>query len=158
MTARDARRGRLFFFFAAFVAADSAAVMVACSSSSHDDAAPDSSTEASSPGDGGKDGPVVRPEAGAETGSSCVSPANVKGTCDVVAQNCPANQECVVADGKNTECRAVETSQQLGVGHACCQGSGAGNPCLPGLMCIGGEACTDGLIENGARFRRKSDG
>lgn len=148
MTTPVTRRGRLLFFFAAFVAVDAAAAMVACSSSSTDEVGPDATTtEASPSGDAGKDAPVVKPEAGGEGGATCKSPANAQ--CDIVAQDCAPGKECVVVNGKTTECRAVEATQQLPIGHACCETATSGNPCLPGLTCVGGDSCTDGGPQTG---------
>jgi hypothetical protein len=74
----------------------------------------------------------------------------VKGACDIVLQDCPDDskgqkQECVVGDSSGTlttRCIAVQSSQTLPAGRACCPDPSA-NPCLPGLTCIG-SACVDG--------------
>ena len=132
------RRGALLI--AAFLAADAGFAIAACSSSSPDDpAAADGSTE-SAAGDAAKDSPIVKPDGGgSEGGVGNCSPANTK--CDLVLQDCPAQQECVVSSSNGTECRAVEASQQLPLGRACCPGTSS-NPCLPGLSCVG-QPCTD---------------
>src|SRR4051812_44249849 len=135
---RSVRR-RGVFLFAAFVAADAAVALAACSTSSPELEGVDATTETSAP-DAAKDSPVVQPDAGVDSGKigNC-SPA--KGKCDIVLQDCPAQQECIV-NGTTTECQPVQATQQLGIGRACCP-NGNGNPCLPGLTCVG-SACTDG--------------
>ena len=142
MTTRDARRGRYLAFFAAFLAADAAIVLAACSTTSPDaeNGTDATTTEASPPSEGGADSPGPKPDSG-KTGGNC-SPANKGGKCDIVLQDCPAQQECVVVNGATTECRPVETSQQLPMGRGCCPSTRA-NPCLPGLSCIGND-CVDG--------------
>src|SRR5439155_15632018 len=64
--------------------------------------------------------------------------------------NCPGGQECVIVNGPATKCLPIEPSEQLEMGSACCPPSSAapGNPCLPGLFCIG-NACTDGGPKTG---------
>jgi hypothetical protein len=72
----------------------------------------------------------------------------VKGECDIVAQNCPdgptgQKRECIVtASGGSyaTECVDTRASQRLPAGHTCCPNAPGGDPCLPGLECIG-NAC-----------------
>lgn len=125
---------------AAFLVADAAIAMAACSTSSPaDSTGVDATVDTSSGTEGGKDGPVTQPEAGVEGGGNC-SPSNDK--CDIVRQNCPAMQECVVGAGNKTECRPVDSSQQLPKGRGCCPSTSA-NPCLPGLTCVG-NPCVDG--------------
>lgn len=133
------RRGALLL--AAFLAADAAVAMAACSTSSPEGDGPDATTETSAP-DAAKDAPVVTPDGAVDAGKvgNC-SPA--KGTCDIVLQDCPAQQECVVNAANGTECRPVESSQQLPIGRGCCPNNPAGNPCLPGLTCVG-SPCVDG--------------
>jgi hypothetical protein len=133
------RRGGLVV--AAFLVADGAGAIAACSTSSPDgEGGADATAETTTPGDAGKDGPIANPDAGTDSGrvGNCSA---VKGKCDIVLQDCPAQQECVVS-GAATECRKVDTSQQLGIGRGCCPN--AGNPCLPGLTCLGGDDCVDG--------------
>jgi hypothetical protein len=132
--------------FAAFLAADAALAVVACSTTSPEADGADATTETSSSSDAGKDAPVVKPEAGTEGGGggNC-SPANA--ACDIVLQNCPAQQECVVDNTSKTVCRPVESSQQLPKGRACCP-STSSNPCLPGLTCVGND-CVDGGAPTG---------
>lgn len=122
----------------AFVAADAALALAACSTSSPDADVADATAESQAP-DAQKDAPVVTPEAGTDAGGKC-SPAN--GACDLVVQDCPAQQECTVDNSGKAVCRPVEASQQLPLGRACCPSTSA-NPCLPGLTCVGNE-CSDG--------------
>jgi hypothetical protein len=59
-------------------------------------------------------------------------------------------QECVITSGSGgptTTCIAVQASQQLAQGQACCP-STTENPCLPGLTCVG-NACADGGPKTG---------
>ena len=122
--------------------------MVACSSSSSVDGdSPDATGETGPSSDAGRDSPIVTGDSGKDGGVTCASPANA--VCDIVAQNCKTGEECVVANGKTTECRPVESTEQLGVGRACCQDNRSGNPCLPGLICVGGDGCTDGGPKTG---------
>lgn len=83
--------------------------------------------------------------------------AKTTGECDLVLQDCPPDpqgqaQECVPAsDGKGgfeAICIPVQPSQQLPIGRACCPDAPGGNPCLPGLSCVG-QACGDGGIQTG---------
>ena len=142
------RRATLLLF--AVLAANGAVAIVACSTNSpegeppaKDGSAPDRDSEASAP-DAGKDSAIPL-EAGRDAGGRC---STAKGPCDVVLQDCPADasgsrQECVVNEAHTTECRLVQASQQLPKGRACCPNSAGGNPCLPGLTCVG-TACADG--------------
>lgn len=103
-------------------------------------------SEGGDPTDGGKDGPVTPTDSGKTT---CAMPVK-KGPCDLILQDCPKDskgkdQECVVggtADDPVTECVTVQASQQLPLGRGCCP-NGSGNPCLPGLNCVG-RPCEDG--------------
>lgn len=124
---------------AAFLAADAALAMAACSTSSPEADDADATTVGEGGADAGKDALVVKPEAGRDAGGHC-SPA--KGACDIVLQDCPPQQECVVDNDGKAFCQPVQSSQQLPLGRACCP-SGAANPCLPGLTCVGNE-CSDG--------------
>lgn len=140
---RGARRGLLVF--AAFLAVDVGIALAACSTSSPD--APTDGTDATSEstgpiGDGGKDSPTTQPEASTDGGGGNCSAA--KGGCDIVLQDCPAQQECVVDNAGITVCQPVQGTQQLPKGRACCP-NGNGNPCLPGLSCVGSD-CTDGGV------------
>jgi hypothetical protein len=92
---------------------------------------------ADSPSDGGSDtGPV---DSGLK--GHC-SPVN--GSCDMVLQNCPKNQECVIVSdpsaesglGVTSECQPTQSSEHLPAGSFCCPGSG-NNPCDPGTTCQG---------------------
>jgi hypothetical protein len=134
------RRGLLLV--AAFLAADAAVAMAACSTSSPDGEGADATTETTTTADAAKDSPVVQQDSSVDAGKigNC-SPA--KGACDIVLQDCPAQQECVVNAANGTECRKVESSQQLPIGRGCCPNNPTGNPCLPGLSCIG-SPCVDG--------------
>lgn len=130
---------------AAFVAADGALALVACSTTDPvvEDGV-DATTETSVP-DAAKDNIAPKPEeAGKEGGGNCSA---AKGKCDIVLQDCPAQQECIVNNDSTTECRPVEASQQLPMGRSCCP-NGAANPCLPGLTCVG-NACADGGPQTG---------
>ena len=153
MTSRETPRGRFaslsllarrrgLVLVGAFVAADAAFAVAACSTSSPaENEGPDATTETSAP-DAAKDSPVSQTDSAVDSGKvgNC-SPA--KGPCDIVLQNCGAQEECVVNASNGTECRKVETSQQLPIGRGCCPNNPSGNPCLPGLTCVGGP-CVDG--------------
>ena len=138
----SALRRRGLLFVSAFLAADGAVAMAACSTSSPDGDGADATTETSAGGDAAKDSPITPVDGSVDAGKvgNC-SPA--KGACDIVLQNCPAQQECVVNASNGTECRKVEGSKQLPVGRGCCPNNPGGNPCLPGLTCVG-NPCTDG--------------
>jgi hypothetical protein len=139
MTTLLRRRGVLLF--AAFLAADAGIAVAACSTSSPEVETADATAEATPGTDAAKDAPpVITPEAGKDGGG--VNCEHVKGACDIVLQDCPAQQECVVNNSNKTECRAVQVSQQLGIGRGCCP-NGSSNSCLPGLSCIGND-CVDG--------------
>ncbi|MBX3189778.1 MAG: hypothetical protein KF819_22325 [Labilithrix sp.] len=129
---------------AALVVADAGFSIVACSSTSPFDEPSEASAESSTP-DGTADAPV-QPDGGVDV-TTC-NP--VKGPCDLILQDCPdkagKKQECVVTGTTTftTECIAQQASQQLPTGRACCPGTQAnpGNPCLPGLTCVG-RPCDD---------------
>lgn len=126
------------------MAAGAAFAISACSSSSGPEGeTPDATTEGSTL-DGSKDG-AIKPEGSTDGGGGDCS--IVKGACDIVLQDCPDKKECVVDSTNKTVCRAVQASQQLGIGRACCPGTGS-NPCAPGLSCIGNE-CSDGGPQTG---------
>lgn len=133
-----------------FVALDAALAIGACSSSSSD---ADAAAEDGSPSDGrdtgifdaGTDSAAdPHPEAGKDAGGRCTP---VRGPCDLVLQDCPddrgVRQECVTSGTTTTACQPVQASQHLPTGRACCPNSAGGNPCLPGLTCVG-MPCTDG--------------
>jgi hypothetical protein len=95
--------------------------------------------------DAARDAP--EPAVPAREGGACTA---VQGPCDIVLQDCPRDakgqqQECVVRStgggGLATRCIPVQSSQALPAGRACC--AGEGNPCLPGLTCVG-DPCVDG--------------
>jgi hypothetical protein len=92
------------------------------------------------------DSPITQPEAGPITHCS-----PVQGPCDIVAQDCPSNQECVIAQaadgGITTACTNVSASQHLAKGHACCP-STSDNQCASGLECIGDQtaSCDGGVL------------
>lgn len=141
------RRGGVILV--AFLAADGAIAVAACSSSSPDPDGVDATT--GNPGtDAGKDAPVTPTEAGGKDGGGHCTP--IKGPCDVVLQDCPDDkgkkQECVASGSTTTECVPVQGSQQLGKGRACCSNNPTGNPCLPGLTCVG-NPCVDGGPQTG---------
>jgi len=75
----------------------------------------------------------------------------VGGSCDIVAQNCPGGQECVLTTGTGgatvTACEPTQASESIQKGYPCCPGQA--NPCLPGLECNGQTACTDGGTPTG---------
>ncbi len=141
------RRGALLLV--AFLAADAAAALAACSSTSPDpDVTP--TTEGGVLPEAGKDAPVTPPDGATDGGGHCTP---VKGPCDMVLQDCPPDskgikQQCVVSGTTATECAPVEASQQLGKGRACCSNNATGNPCLPGLTCVG-NPCVDGGAPSG---------
>ncbi len=138
---RRSLRRRGIVLVAAFLAANAAIGMAACSTSSPDAEGADATTETRAP-DAAKDAPVIPQDSALDAGKvgNC-SPA--KGPCDIVLQDCPAQQECVVSASNGTECRKVESSQQLPIGRGCCPNNPGGNPCLPGLTCVG-TPCVDG--------------
>ncbi len=137
------RRGVLLL--AAFLAANAAVAMGACSSTSPDpDVTPGGSEAGNVPEGGSKDGPAIPPDSAKDGGGHC-TPA--QGPCDLVLQDCPDDkgqkQECITKGTTSTECVPVQASQQLGMGRGCCSNNPTGNPCLPGLTCVG-NPCVDG--------------
>ncbi len=84
----------------------------------------------------------------------------VGGSCDIVAQNCPSGQECVLAGGPGgttvTECEPTQASESIQKGYPCCPGQS--NPCLPGLECNGQTACVDGGTPTGTCAARCCEG
>lgn len=136
------RRGAVVV--AAFLMADVGLALAACSTSAPDAAGTDATTESAPPvGDGGRDAFVTKPDATVEGGGGGHCSA-AKGACDLVLQDCPPQQECTTGNDGTTFCQPVQGTQQLGIGRSCCP-NGAGNPCLPGLTCVG-SACTDGGV------------
>ena len=141
------RRGALLI--GAFLALDAAVAAVACSSSTvapfdEADATPDGAASK----DGGVDSPTSNPDTGPQSGGHCAPDGSpvTSSPCDVVLQDCPKDskgntQECLVV-GTASECVAVTASEQLPIGRACCSNNPTGNPCRPGLSCIG-TPCTD---------------
>jgi len=128
----------------AFVAVDLGLAIAACSSSSSDPETPSGTPEAGVAETGGKDQFSPPIDSGKDGGGHCTA---VKGPCDLVLQDCPDSkgkkQECVVSGTTTTQCVEVQGSQQFPAGHSCCPNNASGNPCLPGLTCIG-NACSDG--------------
>jgi hypothetical protein len=109
---------------------------VSTSDRSHTDSAP-----TDSPTDGGGD---VVPTDGGVTGHC----SRVNGpACDIVLQNCPSGQECVVVNdpdsglGATTSCQPNQSSEHLPAGSACCPSSN--NPCKSGLTCVGSSCVGD---------------
>lgn len=142
----QAARRRAPLLLAAFLAADAAVAVAACSSTSPLAEAPDATTEGGNLPDSGKDAPLTPPDGGGKDGGGHCTP--VKGPCDLVLQDCAPDkkgmkQECVVSGTTTTQCVPVQVSQQLGIGRACCSNNPTGNPCLPGLTCVG-PPCVDG--------------
>jgi hypothetical protein len=132
----------------AFLAADAAVAMAACSSASPGVDPPDATTETP---DAGKDAPVE--DGGGDGGKSGGHCTPVRGPCDLVLQDCPDDdkgnkQECVVPGTTTTACVPVQASQQLPIGRGCCPNNATGNPCLPGLTCVGAP-CEDGGTATG---------
>lgn len=137
-------RRRSPLLFGAFLAVNGALVAVACSSSSNNGFTdePDATAD-SSPHDAGLDTNTTGSDTGPQTGGNCAPDGSpVTGNCDPVLQNCPSGQECVV-DGTTAKCVGVTASESLPVGRACCPNNATGNPCQPGLTCVG-SACADG--------------
>jgi hypothetical protein len=128
----------------AFLAVDIGLAIAACSSSSSDPDPPTPAPEGGAIEAGAKDQVSPPVEAGKDGGGHCTT---VKGPCDLVLQDCPDDkgkkQECVVSGTTTTACVPVQGSQQFPAGHACCPNNPSGNPCLPGLTCVG-NACADG--------------
>jgi hypothetical protein len=143
------KRALPLLFILSFGVAGAAAFVAACSSDAETTGGdtPDATSDTSNvPSDArGNDAPIG--DGGVKEGGNC---SVVKGQCDIVLQDCPdskgAKQECVVREtnGKlTTQCIAVQSSQTLPAGRACCPNAAGGNPCLPGLTCTG-SPCVDG--------------
>jgi len=138
-------------------AADAGLAVAGCNSTNPDDVIGADATDDQTivTPDAQKDSPVTRPDAGKDV-TTCPTP--VKGDCDIVAQDCPKDskgrdQECVVTSAggtSRTECVAVQATQQLPIGRGCCPSTAEnpGNPCLPGLTCVG-QPCEDGGAPSG---------
>lgn len=103
-----------------------------------------STTDSGNPRDAGRDVLPIAPDAEVCT-QACG--CQVTGDCDLLAQNCPNGQECNVVQGSDgglaTGCVPTRASQRLPKGHTCCPNAAGGDPCLPGLICLGND-CTDG--------------
>lgn len=145
------KRPLLLFFLLASTTGAAAAFVAACSSDPAVTGAdvPDATSDTASPGDASRDGATNDAGPGGKDGGNCSA---VKGDCDIVLQDCPdksgQKQECVVAQGAGgsgltTRCIAVQASQTLPAGRSCCPNAPGGNPCLPGLSCVGAP-CVDG--------------
>lgn len=128
------------------VTGNAGALVAACSSSAPDpEDVADATSERASATDAptGSDGRV--PLDAAREGGHCTV---VMGPCDLVLQDCPvddagAKQECVTSGTTSTMCVPLQASQQRPAGRECCSNNAAGNPCLPGLTCVG-NPCEDG--------------
>ncbi|MDB4944055.1 MAG: hypothetical protein JWP97_3589 [Labilithrix sp.] len=146
-------RRPLFLVLIPLVALHAAAAIVACSSSSMPEDVPPDAAADTSVHDGGVDARPQDADAGPIQGGHCAPDGSpVTGVCDVVLQDCPddakgSKQECVI-DGTKARCVPVQGSQQLGIGRACCANNATGNPCLPGLTCVG-NLCEDGGPQTG---------
>lgn len=146
-SARAARRP-LVLIAAAVVAAEAGVTVAGCDSTTPEAEGTDAATESSAQADAQKDGPVTTTDGGRDV-TTCDMP--VKGDCDLILQNCPNDskgkqQECIVggtASAPKTECVPVQPTQQLPMGRGCCPNNAEGNPCLPGLTCVG-RPCEDG--------------
>jgi hypothetical protein len=147
------KRPLLLFFFLSMPVAAGAAFVAACSSDPEVTGSdvPDATSDTTSAADA-SDGSVNDGGGGNDAGKCSA----VKGPCDIVLQDCPdksgQKQECVVgktstATGSGgtltTKCVPVQASQTLPAGRACCPNAAGGNPCLPGLTCVG-SSCVDG--------------
>lgn len=86
--------------------------------------------------DAGGDGPALQ--------GNCEP---VKGPCDLVLQDCPAGQQCALAQkgsGYTTTCAPAHPVQHIAKGYPCCPpATTSGDPCLPGLECIGNPCVGD---------------
>jgi hypothetical protein len=141
---------RVAFFVAAGVIVTNICVAIAACSSSNSSFGGDDTSEAGPKPDGGKEGSTPPPPPPPAPIGDSGRPGNcsvVKGACDIVSQNCPSGQECVVDNTSKTQCVPIEATESLEMGSACCPG-GQGNPCLPGLSCIG-NPCVDGGPKTG---------
>ena len=103
---------------------------------------PDTSPGDTSLHDAGAD--RVTPHDAAKSDAFVGACSLVTGTCDIVAQNCEAGNECDIVttmDGSlGTACEPTTAAEHLAKGAACCP-SGS-NSCDPGLECNGGNDCT----------------
>lgn len=146
------RRPLLLFFLLSLPTAAAGAVVAACSSDPEVTGSdgPDATSDGSNGGDARADGTTIGDAGGGKDGGNCSA---VKGPCDIVLQDCPDSkgqkQECIVtqagseAGALTTRCIAVQASQTLPAGRSCCPNAPGGNPCLPGLSCVGAP-CVDG--------------
>lgn len=145
---------RVALFVAAAAVVTNLGIAIGACSSSESSGVTNGEGEGGPKPDGGKESGTNPPPPPPPPGIDSGRPGNcsvVKGDCDIVSQNCPGGQECVVVSDKNgassTKCFPIEGSEQLQMGEACCPSTTA-NPCLPGLSCIG-NACTDGGPKTG---------
>lgn len=125
---------------------------VACGDAVTGEGSPDGAIDEAGGGPDAAEASAPGVDAGKKEGGHCTP---VKGSCDLVLQDCPDDKgqkaECVVtASGKGyaTTCRPVRASQRLPIGRECCPDSPGGDPCLPGLSCIG-DPCGDAGKPNG---------
>jgi len=144
-------RGRAFRTFALFGIASgfgAGAWLTACSSS-------DSAT----PSDGGLDATGdVAVDGGSDGGPGGHCSAVEGPACDLVLQDCPSGNECIVQDAGagsfTTGCVAAGTGS-LTAGAACCPG--VENQCVHGMECVG-PPCTGGPVGTGTCTPRCCEG
>lgn len=97
-------------------------------------------------GDAGKEAGDAGPAHAIDSGKLAAC-SGVKGTCDIVSQNCSNGSECIVTENGSTfstVCSTDLATEHLPTGSACCPNDVNGNECDPGLECNGGNDCTDG--------------
>ena len=144
-------RRRSALLLAVFFFVDAGVAAIACSSSSAPGFdTPDATTDDEGGlKDGGLDSNTPNGDTGPQGGGHCPPDGSpvTSSPCDVVLQDCPKDskgntQECVV-NGTASECVALQASEQLSIGKACCSNNSSGNPCSPGLTCVG-NPCVDG--------------
>jgi hypothetical protein len=127
-----------------------AGVLLGCSSSSSvtrggaEDAASDAPADATQPPfDAGADADAAPTGPDATIDGACEP---VKGSCSLVLQNCGPGQQCTVTSSDVTACGPTDPAQHIAKGYPCCPpatGSGAKDPCLPGLVCVGDPCIAD---------------
>jgi hypothetical protein len=137
---------------ASVLAAIAGAALLGCSSNSSatggaalDGAAGDALADATQPPHDASAGPDA--DAGpagpdAEIDGACEP---VKGACSLVLQNCAPGQQCTVGANDLTACGPTDPAQHIAKGYPCCPpaGTGAKDPCLPGLVCAGDSCVGD---------------